>query len=179
MTQLYLANSTRQTILFQVRWPGDHSGKVWERPLPTGSRLVLTDRDVGIDPGMKWAVIREHLDRMGAVEASEIDRADLNGFKGLSYSFGKEISIEKVEQAHEVVLDNAAHVSADEMLKAAAGAHIAINGQDSRVKTSSVEVIEDFDRRTGPRKDNVNFRVEVTADNAAPPPAKRGRPKRS
>ncbi len=161
MTELCITNSTRQTVLFQVRWPGDHSGKVWERGIPRGGRLIITERDIGAGPDAKWKVIQKHLDNMGARDAAELHGANLDDFKGVSYRWDHEVSIEEVEKGHEIVLDNVSRISAEEAMKAAAGAHIAINGETGAVKTSTVEVIEDFDRVKGPTDQNLKFRVEV------------------
>lgn len=163
--ELYITNTTRQRLLFQVRWHGDHTGKVWERPIPSGGQILVTERDIGADPKDRWKQVEEHLHRMGARDAAELHQSGIEDYRGVAYRWDGLIEESEIQQAHEIVLDNASRISAEEMMKAAAGAHVAINGKDGGVKTSTVEVIEDTGFGRSPSAENIKFKVEVDPQN--------------
>ena len=160
--RLFISNTTRQNLIFQVRWPGDHSGKLFARQIASGRQIEITERELGADPQPKWKAIEEHLDRMGARDTAELHQSQIEDYLGITYRWDAQISETEIVTGHEMVMENADRRAAEEALKAAAGAHIAINGdQRIQAKTTAVEVIQDYDPRKGPDDQAIKFSATV------------------
>lgn len=163
---LYVSNTTRQTIVMQVRWYGDHNGRPFVRMIPSGQQIAIKADDLGPDYKNRFNVIIQHLEnRMGGRPMSEVQSKSADGmedFKGITWKMDEAVPVDTITSGFDIVKTNAQKRSADEAQKAAKGFDIAINGKGPRrAKVNAVEIIQDADPYSGPQDDAIRFSMTI------------------
>jgi hypothetical protein len=131
--------------------------------IPSGQQRDIGTRDWS--SSQRDFVIRQ-LERFGARERSQIN-TKLKDFGGLVYSFDKELTEEKIQVSHEVVLDNAEKRSAKEAINSAIAFDAATRDKKTNkrlAKVSEVEVIEDVNPKERPSGKEVKMKIAVAED---------------
>ena len=158
---LYIANATRQHIIFHYRVP-EHTRAFFVR-IPSGGQEKL---------GKHWSgeqlkAVCDQLVLIGGKRVPEIS-GKMEGFSGLVFSDEKPVKAEKIEQASEVVLDMAEKRSVDVAQKAARTFDLTTRESKGRgrrlAKETAVEVMQEPVPGERPTGDEVNFKHVVSAE---------------
>jgi hypothetical protein len=164
MSDLYIANTSKQNHLFCYRLPENPSFRTQE--IPPGGQVRLPG-DLSTDEVRR---IIDHHKQYGLVDSRELSRAD--GFVGICYSLGAPVNIDAILgtfERNDGELNDRAQERRDETAAAIASSMSERLGV--RVARAEVEQVESG-TVTGPVRDTSSpqFAVgsEVVADNVAP-----------
>ena len=173
MTDLYIANCTKQHHIFRYRKPEQGSASMIS--IPAGTQIKIADLS-GVDVD---AIISPHR-TYGMTDISSVDR--MQDFSGYCYSVDKQIPGRKLTYAVESRMSALAKAG-EEMRKVSALANARTIDEktiasDVRVNAAEVEIEEESDDPNHLRE-SIKF-VQEGGDNSPPAPKKRrGRPRKN
>lgn len=157
---MYIANTTKQHYKIDLR-------------VPELTRLLITDIPSGtqVELGKTWntqqidAVVR-HLERFGGRNVKALGRK-VKDFAGILYSLERPVSADRIEGAHEEVVEAQDLRAKQQFTKNALGLDAALREKGTRkrrTKSSTLEIHEVLPPNTRPTGREVNFGVTVAPD---------------
>ncbi len=152
---LYIANATRQDVVFLLRLP--EKAKLHRLTLSSGRQDVIKDmsqNDINS--------IITHLERYGAVKRSNV-RGKLSNFVGYVYSLDKPITEDEFHYGNEEVIDAAQNRSVVEATKAAMASELVSRNKVVKGQRAKRTVVG-FEQEGGPKPEKERLRMEVTVD---------------
>ena len=155
---LYLANSTRQTLKHCYRVPGVEKSRVVI--VPSGQQVLMQ----GVHTQTDVDHVVHDLERYGARSAKELNGKTMKSFPGIIYSIDKPVSVENFEIGNEAVIDHAQRRAADEAVKSAQAFDVTQRDKTTRkrlAKVTEVTVQQELPRGQRPTADDVNMKVTV------------------
>lgn len=155
---LYIANTTKQHQIIPMRFAGRE--QLTRFDIPAGKQIELKDTHWS---EAHQAQVVEHITRFGAVEVPDINQHPETP-PPLVFQFGKPVTEDKIQQAHELVVEGQEKRSAAEAVKAGLGFDRAANNgtRGKRLaQVTSVEVIEQSNPREKPTGKEVKFSMSV------------------
>lgn len=163
MTDLYIANCTKQPHDFLYRVPENH--KIVSRLIEPGTQIRISDTEMRLD-----AIIAQHL-RYGLIPVKELKNGA--GFSGMLYSKDKPIDVSAIRAGIES-RDTAIETQSFEMRQAAAVAvdeNLSKIGQQGGPKLNSFEM-EVVEQPKGPADRDPKFRQTIAVKKEGQPDPK-------
>lgn len=171
MTELFIANATRQFLDFTYRLP-ESSGPRVQRIRPGGQIRISGDlSQKGVD-----AVVDQHR-KYGLVRVSEIDRT--KDFSGICYDVDRPVQVEKLRRAMakktEVLVERGREIRKMAAIanNNALEASLEESGRPEGLRELSMEIVEE--NPTEASENPINEGIAVVADGVVPQKGKRGR----
>lgn len=164
MTNLYIANLTKQPHVFQARFGPKGQKKLIVRDIPVGQQIVLQ----GLSPEQKTEIIDQHA-KYGMRKAPEVARIKKGATIGMCYHEEHPIKIDVIEEGVEnngVAKNEAAADRRQVVADAIAEEHARI-GQEAGIvhQRTEIEVVE---QTTDGKAPDVAIGVEVLAEGVEP-----------
>ena len=158
---LFLANCTKQLMIFSCRVPG--YGKILTYHIPSG-RQEQIDKGLDLSPEQMISVIKFMEETYKIRNVTDLGRK-LSDFDGLVYSTKHPVPSDDFQIANAALVEKQEQRSANEAVKSALGFEQASRDKRSGArlaKATSVEIVEDFDKRDGPTGNEISMNLEVT-----------------
>lgn len=154
---LYISNSTKQHVIFPMRFAGVERLHTFH--IPSGGQIAVGS-EYSED---KILQLIEHLERHGARDAAEMNGKP-EEFSGLVYRFDRPMKEDEIVQGHEIVVDDQQKRSVREAVKGGLGFDRAAQ-QGARGKrlaeVTEVEVVQEIGVREKPTGNEVRFGMRV------------------
>jgi hypothetical protein len=145
---LYVANSTRQDVVFHFRLP--EKAKMYRLTLSSGRQDMIKDMSQN-----DVEAIVKHLERYGAVKRSGV-RGKLKEFVGYIYSLDKPINEDEFHYGSEEVIDAAQNRSVVEATKAAMASELVSRNKVVKGQKAKRTVVG-FEQEGGPQSEKIGY----------------------